>query len=208
MLKIISPKGHKYHQSSIDAFLDLLAIYQNFNLSDERRKKSTFLIAEDQKHGVYGGALLYPQKVNDPRENESLEGYEDTFHGSFVCFQPQVKEFWIARICYCLEVNFASPADDQNHCKKFYEELYEAFLQFGEPKDLEFLAFSLCAFESIEPPLHESWPYNMPIRNSEDTSGLFHGILSLKGTRFLPKYPRNRPSKRSASEEKTCGRFQ
>lgn len=202
MLKIISPKGHKYHQPSIAAFLDLLRVYQDFELSEERQKHSTFLIAEDRQHGVYGGALLYPQKINEHGKEDSLEGYEDTFHGAFATFQPQIKEFWIARICYCLEANFASPVNDRDHCKKFYDELYVAFLQFGKPKDLEFLAFSLCAFESIEPPLYESWPYNMPIRNSEDTSGLFHGILSLKGTRFLPKFPRNRSKKGDSVSER------
>lgn len=201
MLKIISPKGHKYHQSSIEAFLDLLRVYQNYELSEEKRWNATFLIAEDQKQGVYGGALLYPQKIKEYRNEEPLETPEDTFHGAFVTFQPQVKEFWIARICYCLEANIASSLNDQDCCNRFYDDLYEELLQFGNGKGIEFIAFSLCAFEAISPPLHESWPYNTPIRSSDDRDGLFHGILSLKGTRFLPKVSRKSKLQRARENQ-------
>ncbi len=199
MLKIIPPKEQKFHQSTIESFLDLLRVYQNFDLSPTRRKNSTFLIAEDRKHGIYGGALLYPQKVYDFEEDFSLDDYEDTFHSAFLTFRPQITEFWTSRICFCLEANLSPGALERAElCKCFYHNLYEALLAFGEQKEIEFLAFSLCSFDTIEPPSYKDWPHVLPIRHSEDTEGLFHGILPLKGTKFFPKVPRQSKLKRIA----------
>ena len=111
MLKIIGPKGHRFHQSSIEAFLDLLNVYQDFELSRRDEKRLLFLSAEDNGHGVYGGAVLYPQKVwGLPEEDVSHDRYEDTFCGAFATFRPLIQEFWIARICFCLEANFSPEA--------------------------------------------------------------------------------------------------
>lgn len=191
MLKIITPKGQKFHQSTIESFLDLLRVYQNFELSHARRKSSTFLIAEDSRHGIYGGALLYPQITYDLDEDFPLDDYDDTFRGTFVTFQPQIQEFWTSRICYCREANLSPFSQAEAElCKRFYHDLYEALLDFGDPRGIEFLAFSLCSFDTIEPPYYKEWPELVTIRHSDDMSGLFHGILPLKGLRFFPKVPR------------------
>lgn len=187
MLKIIKPNEQKPHKSRVGSFLDLLAIYQNFNLSETRRKKATFLIAEDNEHGVYGGALLYPQVAMETEDENLYDDYEHTFCIAFENFQPHINEFWIARICFCLEANF-SPSGLQGLklCEKFYNELYEALTSFGNSKEAEFLALSVCSFDTIEPPLHKKWPHLLPIKRSDDISGLFHGVLSLKKTKFIP----------------------
>jgi hypothetical protein len=135
MLKIISPKGQKTHQSTIEAFLDLLKVYQNFELSHTRRKKATFLIAEDKEHGVYGGAVLYPQKVWEDGEEILQDSYEDTFCGAFATYHPQIEDFWIAKICFCLEANFSPNAlNGMELCENFYQELHHALRVFGQNK--------------------------------------------------------------------------
>lgn len=198
MLKIISPKGHKLHQSSIEAFLSLLSVYQNFELSEKRMKNATFIIAEDTQHGVYGGAVLYPQKIYGRSEDEFLEEYEDCFQGLFMTFHPHIQEFWMARVCFCLDANLSSGSfSELELCIKFYNEIYEAMLTFGQSKGIIFLPYSLCSFDTIEPPLYKDWPYNVPFRDSKDTSGLSHGILSLTGERFLPKLSRKRSQKQT-----------
>lgn len=192
MLKIIHPKNQKSYQSNVDAFLDLLNIYQDVELSPERQENATFMIVSDHSHGVYGGAVFYPQQVYDLQDDEHLDGYEDDFRSIFMTFQPHVQKFWMARICFCLDTNL-SPKNFNELvlCKKFYDELYEAILDFGYAKDIEFLPFSLCSFDSLEPPYYCEWPDNLPFRRSDDTSGLYYGILSLTGKKFLPKFPRN-----------------
>lgn len=193
MLKIISPKGQKFHQPSIDGFLSLLNVYQDFELSETRKKEATFIIAEDAQYGVYGGALLYPQKIYDLKEDEFLEVDEDSFQGAFMTFHPKIQEFWMARVCFCLDANLSSSSfRELELCLKFYNEIYEAMLTFGESKGIIFLPFSLCSFDTIEPPPYKDWPYNVPLQHSHDTSGLHHGILSLTGERFLPKLSRKR----------------
>jgi hypothetical protein len=200
MLKTIDPKEHKLHQSTIGAFLDLLSVYHNFDLSPERRKKSTFLIAEDNKNGVYGGAVLYPQDIYNLRNDVQLEDYEDTFRGAFMTFRPQIQEFWIARICFCLEANLSPSAlGGLEICEVFFREIYDALLAFGESKNTEFLPFYLCSFDTITPSYYKQWLY-LPIWNSDDKSGLTHGILSLKGKKFIPRKPS--PKSIRASEEK------
>lgn len=213
MLKFIKPKEQKSHKSSINAYLDLLTVYQNFNLSETRRKKSTFLIAEDKEHGVYGGALLYPHVVREANDGEVYDDYEHTFCCAFEDFRPHISEFWMARICFCLEANFSpSGLEGLNLCEKFYSELYKSLTSFGHSKEAEFLALSLCSFDTIDPPLHKKWPYLLPIWRSDDTSGLFHGILSLNKTKFMPVKKREPKTvlpflKKDKSESVLAGRI-
>lgn len=186
MLKIIRPQGQIFHLPTIEAFLDLLKVYQNFEISNRRRKKATFLIAKDEKHGVYGGAVLYSQKVYEAEEDIRQDPYEDTFCGAFATFRPQIQEFWIAKICFCLEANFSLDGlEGMEICEKFYTELCEAFKDFGKSKKIEFLAFSLCSFDTNEPPFHKKWLYS-PVWRSDDASGLAHGILSITKKKFMP----------------------
>lgn len=187
MLKIINSKDQKSHKSSIEGLLDLLTVYQNFSFSETRRKKTTFLIAEDNEHGVYGGAVLYPQTIMEFEDEGVNDDYEHTFCCAFENIRPHIKKFWIARICFCLEANFSpSGLENMELCEKFYDEMYESLTSFGNAKEAEFLALSVCSFATVEPPLHKKWPYLLPIKRSNDTSGLFHGILSLKKTKFIP----------------------
>ena len=198
MLRIISPNGQRFHQSTIGAFLDLLNVYQNFELSSERREKATFFIVENNEHGVYGGAVLYPQKVWGTTEDVLHDRYEGTFCGAFATYRPQIEECWIGRICFCIEANLAPEAlAGVELCENFYQELREALSAFGQSKDIEFLAFSLCSFDTIDPPPYKKWLY-LPIWRSDDTSGLTHGILPLKGTKFFPKVPRKSKLKRAS----------
>jgi len=185
MLKIISPKGQKTDQSAIEAFLDLLKVYQNFELSETRRKNATFIIAENKEYGVYGGAVLYLQKVMGADE-EIHDDYEHSFCCAFATYHPQIEDFWIAKICFCLEGNFSPDGlKGMELCENFYKQLLHALRVFGQANESDFIAFSLCSFDAIDPPYFKKWLY-LPIWRSDDRSGLFHGILSLNKTKFMP----------------------
>lgn len=205
MLKIIKSKDQKAHKAKLGALLDLLKVYQNFELSNTRRKKATFLIAEDTEHGVYGGAVLYPQKVYESTEDIALDPYEDTFCGAFATYHPQIEEFWIARICFCLETNISPDGlEGIELCDSFYQELHEAFIIFGNSKESEFLAFGLCSFDAIEPPFYKKGLY-LPIWRSDDKSSLTHGILSLNKTKFIPKTSRKSTLERVGANKGEAG---
>lgn len=151
MLKIITPKKQKLHKSTISAFLNLLSIYQNFALSPDRRKKATFIVAEDSQHGVYGGAVLFPQHIFGLDEELSLKAYGD--------FYPPLQELWVAKVCLCLEINLSSVNfRDLELCKKFYDEIYEAIYAVGRSKGVKFLS----------PGFEQNWaPYpNSPSQTS------------------------------------------
>ena len=51
MLKIISPRDHESQRQRIDAFLDLLAVYQEFDLPSEKQSKSHFKGVKNQNFG-------------------------------------------------------------------------------------------------------------------------------------------------------------
>lgn len=204
MLKVISPKGQKFHQASINAFLDLLKVYQGLNLSLERRKKSTLLIGENNEHEVYGGAILYPQIV-DSADDMLLDRYEDTFCAAFATYRPQMKKFWIARICFCLDADLLPDTLDdmgRDFWERFYDELYDGLKAFGHSNDIEFLAFSLYTLNLATPPFfNKAWPYNMPVVHSDDSDTLSHGILSLKKTKFIPRVSKKSSLERVAAKK-------
>ena len=134
MLKIITPKKQKLHKSTIGAFLNLLSVYQNFVLSPERRKNATFIIAEDSQHGIYGGAVLFPQHIFDRGDEFHFQAYGDVY--------PQFQELWSARVCFCLEVNLSSVGFRELELwKTFYEEIYEAIYAVGRSKGIKFISF-------------------------------------------------------------------
>lgn len=102
MLKIIRPKNQKSNKATIEYFLGLLKIHQNIELPSAQQKKATFIIAEDDKWGIYGGAVIYSQDVCSESEHICRDMHEDTFRTAFVTFHPTEKKFWMARICFCL----------------------------------------------------------------------------------------------------------
>jgi conjugal transfer ATP-binding protein TraC len=57
MLKIIKQKDQTLHHEKVEALLDLLSVYQRFELSAEKQAKSHFILAESDEKSVYGGAV-------------------------------------------------------------------------------------------------------------------------------------------------------
>lgn len=186
MLKIIGPNGQKFHQSTIGAFLDLLKVYQNFELSLEIAEKATFLIAEDERYGVYGGAVLYPQKIPSHLDLEETDRNEETIIKLTSTFQVEGKEYWTARICLCLEsgASVAKILETQDLCHHFSNNLYQAFIQFGEEQGIDYLAYTFRVPETYNLKTFERWPYQLGVAVADPDHDFGHGILFLKGNAF------------------------
>lgn len=185
MLKIIEPEFHENHGHTIDSLLGLLKIYHNFSLSPEAQDQATFIIAEDKTRGIYGGAVLYPQKISSSLELAANDTDEETLGKMFSAFQPKGQVYWTAKICLCMGGKEHSSAfDNLDLCLSFYKNLYKALTEFGIAKDIEYLSFTLYVPETIMVLPYEEWPYLLEVRLTEDKDEFLHGILSLKGNKF------------------------
>jgi len=192
MLKIIEPQAHEFYGQKIDSLLGLLKIYQNFYLFPDAQDRATFIIAEDDKRGVYGGAILYPRMISSSLEFMPEDTQDEKLEKLFSDFQPKVKEYWTARICLCIGHDTSTPLlETVKLYQRFYHNLYKAFCYFGEKERIEYLTFTLRAIDThVDNTLHiltyQTWPYLIEVR-PENPDGFFYGILSLKGNSFEPR---------------------
>ena len=92
MLKSIDSQFYEPRKVRTDSLLSLLKIYHRFYLSFEAHDRATFLVAEDDKRGVYGGAVLYPQKISSSLDISSEDTREERLEKLFSAFQP--KMYW------------------------------------------------------------------------------------------------------------------
>lgn len=196
MYKIIEPQAHELHSEKIHSLLGLLKIYQNFYLDPEAQDRATFVIAEDDKRGVYGGAVLYPHPVSsfsefmseEIDENMSENILEEMFSSLHLKgVQPKVKEFWTARICLCLGYDRTTPLPETIELYRyFYHKLHKAFRYFGEKKNIDYLAFTLRATDThVDNNLHiltyQTWSSLLEVKHSDNGLHTYHhGILSFK----------------------------
>jgi hypothetical protein len=187
MLKIIEPQAHEFYNQKIDSLLSLFKIYQNFYLDPEAQDRATFVIAEDNKRGVYGGTVLYPRKISSVLKLMPEDTYDEALGKMFSSFHAEGKEYWTARICLCIGHDTSTPLiETVKLCQRFYRNLYKAFLYFGEKNGIETLTFTLRPAEahvnnSLCLLTYQAWPYFLEVRPSDESGGYYNGILSLKG---------------------------
>jgi hypothetical protein len=150
MLNIIEPKDHSLHQNKIDPLLGLFKIYQDFTLSPKEQGKATFVIAEDDKRGIYGGAVFYPQKVKELHEIIS----------ELVGFIPENHTVWCVRLCFCSDQmdSFATPEAIET-CENFYGELYEILGDLGKKKNTNCLPILILAKNFHNSVTFGKWTY-------------------------------------------------
>ena len=194
MLKTIEPPLHESHKTPINSLLALLTREHGFSLPPKVQARSTFLIASEDKNGVYGGVVLYPQKIAATLDLEPNDTVEENAIKLTSAFQPKGDEYWVARIVLYLERGSSASAmqDAQDICHRFYHNLYRAFASFGERMGLEYLGYTLRIAETYHLKAPTSWPYQLGIVPVDAKDGFIHGILSLKGKSFRP---RRRPTK-------------
>lgn len=170
MLNIIEPKDHNSYQSRIDSLLGLLKVYQSFSLPVHEKEKATFIVASDNELGVYGGAVLYQQKVHDL--------YKDL--GKIVSnFQPERQSVWVARLGLYRGDEPYSTLEELDFREDFYRNLLKTFIDLGKKENLDFLVLTLCSSDAYTTKHRFYWPYILEISTGDASDNLFHGILSL-----------------------------
>lgn len=177
MFKIIEPKDHFLHHERIEALLDLFKVYHHFELSPEERVLTTFMIAEDERRGVYGGALLYPKKIGSLYSK--IKNLISVLHS-------RGRKIWVVNLCLCLEED--NPVESLTKlelCQSFYAILLKKFMKFGRKKNAKFLILSLHPTASFKEKTYGRWPYLFEINPKESLDGLFHGILSLRSEKCV-----------------------
>ena len=185
MLKIIEPQFHEDHEHKINSLLDLLKIYQDFYLPPKAQEKATFLIAEDEVRGVYGGAVIYSRKISSPFAPAVNDTKEEALGKMFSAFQPKVKVYSMANICICAgREDGSSFLDSHDLHQNLYKNFYKAFIDFGIVKDVEHISFTLYVSNTSVVLPYKEWPYLLEARFTEENDGFLHGILSLKGKKF------------------------
>lgn len=170
MINIIEPDDHFFYEDDIDSFLRLLKIYQSFSLVEEEKERAIFIIRSDNKRGVYGGAVLYQQKVCEL----------NTKIGKIVSsFQPKRESIWVARVgLYTEGDEYTFNNEILDLRENFYQDLLKIFREVGEKEKIDHLVLKLCSPESYQTKRHGYWPYIVEISASDSSDSLFHGILS------------------------------
>jgi len=171
MLKTIEPRYHDYYGSSIDSLLSFLKIYQGFYLSEEDQEKAAFIIAEDEERDVYGGAVLYKQKV--PSLHEKI--------GKVITsFEPERENVWVAQLCLCIDYDESFlTLETLELCQTFYLNLYDSLRAFGEKKGVDFLVLTLRPTDYFYSKIYGCWPYILEIKPREVSDNRFHGLLAV-----------------------------
>ena len=172
MIRIIEPSSHLFYQSKIDSVLDLFKVYMNVSLSVEEQAKTTFMIAEDEKHGVYGGVLL-SKKKGDVFDNK-ITNVISVLHSN-------KRKFWTATLCLGLEEDQTlGPFERLELCEDFYQSLFKKLMAFGKKEEANFLVLSLRSTDFFKTKTYGHWPYPIEIQPKDSRSSLFQEILDLK----------------------------
>jgi hypothetical protein len=172
MIRIIEPPSHAFYQPKIDAVLDLFKVYMNISLPLEEQAKTTFMIAENEKCGVYGGILLCKKKgdVFDHKITKVISVLHST-----------KRKFWTATLCVGLaEDETLSAFDKLELCEEIYQSLFKKLMAFGKKEDANFLVLSSRSEDAFKTKTYGHWPYLIEVQTKDSRNDLFHGILDLK----------------------------
>ena len=178
MLRIIEPPSHVFYQSKIDTLLDLFNVYQNLKLPLEQQTKTTFMVAENDKCGVYGGAFLCKKKAY---------AFDDNIAKIISSLHSNKRKVWAANLCLCIEEDETlSSFDKLDLYQDFYQSLFKKFVAFGKKENANFLVLSLHPTDYFKTITYGYWPFLFEVQPKDSLDGLFHGILALKSKKQAP----------------------
>ncbi|OJW54579.1 MAG: hypothetical protein BGO67_10560 [Alphaproteobacteria bacterium 41-28] len=172
MLRIIEPRSHELYQAEINALQYIFKFTQNFKTPEDEQAKATFIIAEDSKCGIYGGAIL---------RKKPLDTFDEEIEAIFSAVHSHRKKIWNVHLCFYIsdEMGLSS----QEKTKVFDDFFYRLFIKlrtFGRQQKTNCLVLSLNEAGYFWTNTYFEWPYvfKVPLHNTLDDH--FHGILSLK----------------------------
>lgn len=166
---LIVQKYDKSYQNKIESLLHLLIVYQKIHLSQEEKDKTTFIIAEDNNRGVYGGAIL----------SQGLKWMPENIEKALITVEGEIT--WTARICFCIEEDppFRS-LQLLDLCEGFYKNLLKELAKLGNSQNIDLLLLQLLPADYFNTKQYGNWSYLYEFRPEKNAKGLFHGVLALK----------------------------
>lgn len=172
MIQIVKPRHYDVYKPKVEALLDLFTVYQKLEFSSEAKNKTTFMMAEDRKLGVYGGALLYQQPLSQ------LDG---TIRKIISTLHSPKRKIWTVNLFFPGDEGGAySSLEGVKFCQDFYNGLLKQLIKFAQQKKVPFLVLTLPPSEVFKTKTYGRWPYLLEVYPKDARDGLFHGILSLK----------------------------
>ncbi len=176
MFKTIEPKHHCFYKPLIEHFIKSCPSL-GFEFSNPLQNRTTFILKEDQKRGVYGGAMLFKRKLSDfPKELVKPLS-------NFISLKEPIWEA-VVSISFEDDSPLYTSREVEQFCQTFYRSLYETLVKFGKKERTGFLYVSLDSGEYHCVEGLTLWPYVFELKPQDSSDGLFHGILPLIGSQY------------------------
>lgn len=172
MIKIIEPKHHRFYETSIELFLELVKREQEKKnraplFTPEELAHSTFIIVEDKDWGISGGAILCQRPI------QTLQPSIKNIMSTFLPYQQQM---WVGSLYFDRE---AHHENDHLLNPLFYYDFFESLVIFGVKKGVSALYLMLSPQECFHTKSKGLWPYLFALPSQNSFDGLFHGVLPL-----------------------------
>lgn len=169
-------RGDVLHEESLDNLLT-----HDFSSEDDVLSENEVLSEGD----IYGGALLYQRDISDlpPRFQHFVEASRPILPTSPLNGAPLSEKslIWGSTTSFFMNPNQRHPLNrnELDGCQRFYKDLLEKFMEFGQQAKTDFLYLTLCPFEYERTKNKGFWPYILEIKPDDSPDGLFYGILLL-----------------------------
>lgn len=177
MFTVIHPKYHCFCTSPINHFMELIKSHTGLQFSKHDQNRATFILCEDKKNGVQGGAILLKNR---------LSNFPQELANTLSDFVSSKEYIWKCMVFLVFEKD--SPlceTNEQDHfCQIFYRKLYNTLAEFGKREEAGFLCVSLDSQEFLCTEGLTLWPYLFELKPQQSSDGCFHGILSLTGSQY------------------------
>ncbi|EKE09525.1 MAG: hypothetical protein ACD_16C00144G0002 [uncultured bacterium] len=171
MLTLINPQEQRDSKQKIETLLNLFKIYQRVDLPITVQKKATFVMAENEEYGVYGGAIIYSKKVKLLYEKVA---------NILLKFTPELEEVWCLKLCFSIKPKEGYlTLDILDLYETFYQNLHKLLNDWGQRNQIKFLVLSLGYKEYCDTKIYGRWPYLLEISPMEASDHQFHGLLVL-----------------------------
>lgn len=180
MLKftVVEWKHQTFKNDLIHFMAKKMKLLQGNNFSLRDQQNIIFIITEEVKKGIMGGACVLKNELVNIQE-DVRELITTLAHNNGYVWE-------------CSRVYIETPSkhiplgtpESQHFYQAFYRGLYEGLVKFGKKKRVGFVVMKLTAEDYASTKEYGLWPYVVELRPENSPDGLFHGILPLIGSQY------------------------
>ena len=110
------------------------------------------------------------------------DALDETVQKIFSSFHPNQEFYWVARIFFSLDEKEFDFAYEVSDCINiFYDNLYDALVQFSSEEGVDFLSFVLPLSHTYKTHAYRAWPSLFEFKPKGPSGEVFYGILALIG---------------------------